>query len=108
MTALVWIRRDLRIRDNVALRAALDEADQVVPVFCFDERLYSGRHASGPRTQFLLESLDELRTELRDRGGELFIRHGKPEVELAKLAKETRRHRRPLRLRRQPVRAKAR
>ena len=90
MTALVWIRRDLRIRDNVALRAALDEADErVVPVFCFDERLYSGRHASGPRTQFLLESLASSRGELRDRGGELFIRHGKPEVELPKLAKET-------------------
>ena len=89
MTALVWIRRDLRIRDNVALRAALDETDRVVPVFCFDERLYSGRHASGPRTKFLLESLAELRGELRDRGGELFIRHGKPEVELPKLAEET-------------------
>ena len=89
MTAIVWIRRDLRIRDNVALRAAVDEADQVVPVFCFDERLYSGRHASGPRTQFLLECLDELRGELRARGGELYIRHGKPEAELAKLATET-------------------
>ena len=84
MTALVWLRRDLRIRDNVALRAALEEAQEkggrVVPVFCFDERLYGGRHASGPRTQFLLESLGELRDELRDRGGELFIRHGRPEV----------------------------
>ncbi len=88
MTALVWLRRDLRIRDNVALRAALDSSDRVVPVFCFDERLYGGRHASGPRTQFLLESLGELRDELRERGGELFIRTGKPEVELPKLAEE--------------------
>jgi len=88
VTALVWFRRDLRIRDNVALRAALDASDKVAPVFCFDERLYGGRHASGPRTQFLLESLAELRRELRDRGGELFVRRGRPEVELAKLAKQ--------------------
>ena len=56
MTAMVWFRRDLRLRDNPPLRAALERHDRVVPVFCFDERLYAGRHASGPRTQFLLES----------------------------------------------------
>ena len=28
-----------------------------MPVFCFDDRLLRGRHASGPRTQFMLESL---------------------------------------------------
>ena len=38
--------------------------DTVVPVFCFDDRLLHGRHASGPRTQFLLESLADLRESL--------------------------------------------
>jgi deoxyribodipyrimidine photo-lyase len=54
LTALLWFRRDLRLADNLALRAALDEG-RVVPVFCLDDRLLGGRHASGPRTQFLLE-----------------------------------------------------
>jgi deoxyribodipyrimidine photo-lyase len=89
MTAMVWFRRDLRVGDNPALRAALERHDEVVPVFCFDERLLAGRHASGPRTQFLLESLAELREALRQRGGELFLRRGKPEAELVKLARET-------------------
>ena len=39
MTALVWFRRDLRVGDHPALRAALERHDRVVPVFCFDERL---------------------------------------------------------------------
>ena len=56
MTALVWFRRDLRVHDHPALRAALDAHERVVPVFCLDDRLLHGRHASGPRTQFLLES----------------------------------------------------
>jgi deoxyribodipyrimidine photo-lyase len=89
VTALVWLRRDLRIRDNAALRAALERHEKVVPVFCFDERLLEGRHASGPRTQFMLECLIELREAFRDRGGELFIRRGRPEAELAELADET-------------------
>lgn len=87
-TGLVWFRRDLRVRDHPALRAALNRHERVVPVFCFDDRLLHGRHASGPRTQFLLECLDELDSELRDRGSGLVVRHGKPERELVEIAEE--------------------
>ncbi|HZP53550.1 deoxyribodipyrimidine photo-lyase [Actinocrinis sp.] len=55
MTTLVWFRRDLRLADHPALDAALRAHEHVVPVFCFDERLLAGRHASGPRTRFLIE-----------------------------------------------------
>jgi deoxyribodipyrimidine photo-lyase len=88
MTALLWYRRDLRVRDHPALRAAAERHERVVPVFCLDDRLLHGRHASGPRTQFLLESLADLDTNLRERGAGLIIRHGRPELELAKLARE--------------------
>jgi deoxyribodipyrimidine photo-lyase len=86
MTALVWLRRDLRVHDHPALDAALRSAETVVPVFCLDERLLHGRHSSGPRTQFLLECLGELDAALRDRGSRLVIRMGPPERELVKLA----------------------
>ncbi len=79
MTAIVWFRRDLRLHDHPALRAALDAHDEVVPVFCLDDRLLHGRHASGPRTQFLLECLAELPLE---------ILRGRPEEEIPKLAKQ--------------------
>ena len=88
-TAIVWLRRDLRVHDHPALRAALDRADRVIPVFCFDDRLLHGRHSSGPRTQFMLECLTDLREALRGRGGDLVLRHGPPERELAALAEET-------------------
>jgi deoxyribodipyrimidine photo-lyase len=87
-TGLVWFRRDLRLRDHPALRAALDRHERVIPVFCFDDRLLSGRHASGPRTQFLLECLGELDRDLRRRGSGLVVSRGKPERELARLARE--------------------
>jgi deoxyribodipyrimidine photo-lyase len=88
-TGIVWFRRDLRIRDHPALRAALDRHERVIPVFCFDDRLLHGRHESGARTQFLLECLAELEEELRARGSGLVIRHGKPEREIVAIAKET-------------------
>jgi deoxyribodipyrimidine photo-lyase len=88
MTAIVWFRRDLRVRDHPALRAALAEADRVVPVFFLDDRLLHGRHASGPRTQFMLECLADLDESLRERGGGLVVRRGPPERELPRLARE--------------------
>ncbi|MHA7833293.1 MAG: deoxyribodipyrimidine photo-lyase, partial [Algiphilus sp.] len=32
-THIVWFRRDLRLADNPALQAALEEADTVLPVY---------------------------------------------------------------------------
>ena len=70
-TALMWFRRDLRLHDHPALHAARDGADRLVCVFCFDDGLLGGRHASGPRTQFMLECLHDLDTGLRARGSRL-------------------------------------
>jgi deoxyribodipyrimidine photo-lyase len=88
MTVLLWLRRDLRLHDHPALHAALATGKPVVPVFCFDDRLLHGRHASGPRTQFLLESLADLEAELGRRGSGLVLRHGRPEQILPQLAGE--------------------
>jgi deoxyribodipyrimidine photo-lyase len=88
MTTIIWFRRDLRIRDNPALIAALDSGEDVIPFFCLDERLVSGRFASGPRTQFMLESLHDLDAALRARGSGLVIRTGDPLRELIEVAHE--------------------
>ena len=89
MTAIVWLRRDLRLGDNPALTAALASGADVIPVFCLDDRLLHGRHASGPRTQFLLECLGDVDRSLRARGSALVVRHGPPERELSRLVAET-------------------
>jgi deoxyribodipyrimidine photo-lyase len=89
MVALVWFRRDLRVHDHPALCAALAAHEQIVPVFCLEDRLLHGRHASGPRTAFLLECLTDLDSQLAERGARLVIRHGPPERELPGLAGET-------------------
>ena len=75
--------------------------------FCFDEQLLGGRHRSGPRTQFMLESLAELGDELKDRGSRLFVLDGDPATELRAARRAGRRHRVALQRRRRPVRAAA-
>ncbi len=87
-TALVWIRRDLRLHDHPPLVRALAEHERVVPVFCLDPRLVSGRFPSPVRTWFLLEALNELGAGIRERGGRLALRVGAPHEELPQLCRE--------------------
>jgi len=87
MTAVLWLRRDLRVADHPALAGALAGGEPVVPVFCFDDGLLDGRHASGPRTQFMLECLQELDAALGERGSRLFVRRGHPAHELVAVSR---------------------
>ena len=84
---IIWFRRDLRMADNPALAAAA-ATDEVLPVFCFERGLHSGRHASANRNAYLLASLRELDDRLKRAGSRLHYRSGDPAVQLRELAKE--------------------
>ena len=85
MSALWWIRRDLRLTDNAALYAAL-EAGPVVPTFILDPAF---SRSSPRRKQFLYEGLHELDRDLRARNSYLVLREGKPVEVLHRLLGET-------------------
>jgi deoxyribodipyrimidine photo-lyase len=76
--AVVWFRRDLRVADHPALRAALDAADQVVPVFVVDRTLLDGRPSGPNRRAFLLGALRSLARALEALGGRLRVLEGDP------------------------------
>jgi deoxyribodipyrimidine photo-lyase len=85
-----WFRRDLRLRDNTALLdAAARSGGRVLPLFLFDQRIYRGRFASANRTQWLLDTLAALRSELRAHGSDLLIRSGRPEQVLPQLLQQS-------------------
>ncbi len=82
MPALLWFRRDLRLRDNPALIAAA-ESDEVLACFVLDPRL---EKSSGQRRlQYLGDSLRRLRDEL---DGRLLITRGQPHTQIPRIAKE--------------------
>jgi deoxyribodipyrimidine photo-lyase len=87
-TAIVWLRRDLRVHDHPALWTAVREFDRVLPLFVFDDRLLEGRFASGPRVAFMLGCLRALDAEFRGRGAALCARAGRPEELVAAVAAE--------------------
>ena len=88
-TALWWVRRDLRLSDNQALAAALDQAGQVLPVFILDPGLLNSPYASEKRLAFLYAGLGALDEALRQRGSYLVLRRGDPALVLAELLHQT-------------------
>lgn len=85
-TAIVLFTRDLRITDNPALALACRSARHVVPLFV----LHDGLGFAVPnRVSFLRDCLADLRESLRQRGGDLIIRHGDPVAETMRVADET-------------------
>ncbi len=87
-TAIWWVRRDLRLADNLALAEAMDSAGRIVPVFILDDRLLNSSYAGGRRIAFLFAGLRRLDESLRAHGSRLVIRRGRPETELARLRDE--------------------
>jgi deoxyribodipyrimidine photo-lyase len=85
MTAIWWIRRDLRLHDNLTLQAAL-EHDSIVPLFVHDPHF---NQVSDRRRGFLVNSLRSLEIDLKSSGGELVIRTGKPADILHQVMAET-------------------
>lgn len=90
---IVWFKTDLRLHDNETLVRAIEQSDEVIPVYCFDEDHFKttefGFKKTGNfRAQFLLESLADLDKNLRALNSGLMVVRGKPEIELYKLAQK--------------------
>jgi deoxyribodipyrimidine photo-lyase len=89
MTAVWWIRRDLRLDDNPALYRAVNDADTVIPLFILDPALLNSDYVGEKRLAFLYAGLQALDATLREHGNRLVVRKGEPVEVLKALVKET-------------------
>ncbi|MGW0958004.1 cryptochrome/photolyase family protein [Streptomyces gelaticus] len=67
---------DLRVHDNPVLRAAVRDADAVVPLFVRDRGIRRAGFDAPNRRAFLADCLADLDAGLRRRGGRLVVREG--------------------------------
>jgi len=86
MTAVVWFRRDLRLRNNPAFAAASAGHEHVTALFVLDPYLWE--HAGPVRGPQLVAHLRSLDDELRSRDGRLRVEHGDPADILPQLQAE--------------------
>lgn len=85
---LLWLRRDLRLADQPALVAAIEEG-AVIPVYILDDATPKHYAMGGASRWWLHHSLDSLDAALRAKGSRLILRRGDSADELTKLAEET-------------------
>lgn len=90
---LIWYRNDLRLHDHEPLHRAIQAGSEIIPLYCFDPRQWAQETSTSFgfakigafRGKFLLESVADLKRNLREIGSDLLIRHGKPEAVIPEL-----------------------
>ena len=87
-TTILWFRRDLRLADNAAVRAATAGGGRVLPVFVLDREAGGDWAPGGASLWWLHFSLAALDAGLRERGAGLVLRAGDPAVVIPALARE--------------------
>jgi deoxyribodipyrimidine photo-lyase len=80
---LLWHRQDLRVNDHAPLTQIDQVGAEMVALYCFDDQEFvltaNGFAKTGVfRTQFLIESVADLRKQYRELGGDLLVRRGQP------------------------------
>jgi deoxyribodipyrimidine photo-lyase len=88
-TALAVFTRDLRLRDNPALHAAVSTSAQVIPCFVIDDQILARFREHATRLAFLADSLADLDAGLRRLGGGLVVRRGPWAETIAGLARSS-------------------
>ncbi len=81
--AVYWFRNNLRLRDNPSLLRCVEECDEVIPVWVYQDR-WAGtdnlgfEKMGGFRQKFMLEAVQDLREQLRALGSDLLVLRGRP------------------------------
>ena len=88
--SLVWFRNDLRINDNLALNSALSAPGKVLGFYCFNLSMFKMTNLGFPRidkfrAKFLLETIENLKEDLKRINITLIITIGDPVEELIRV-----------------------
>ena len=86
--SLVWFRNDLRVDDHNGLKLALNNSNKVVGFYCFNPKVFSENKLGFKktdvfRTKFLIETVDNLKENLKKNNISLIIKIGNPVEELS-------------------------
>ncbi|UAM99970.1 DASH family cryptochrome [Polaribacter litorisediminis] len=82
---IVWFRNNLRTQDNIALKKAIDQHDQVIALYIFDPKMFEKdtfgfKKTEKFRAQFLLETIADLKVNLAKLNITLLTYFEKPSV----------------------------
>ena len=86
---LFWFRRDLRLEDNTGLYYALQQEENVLPVFIFDKNILDKlEDKSDARVDFIHQQILSIHQELVKKGNSMLVKYGNPEEVYRELIQE--------------------
>ncbi|MEM9225944.1 MAG: deoxyribodipyrimidine photo-lyase, partial [Pseudomonadota bacterium] len=85
---IVWFRRDLRLKDNPAMGAAIASGRPIICTYIYDD-VDARRPLGGASNWWLDKSLRSLAADIKALGGRLVLRRGAPDNILDDLIAET-------------------
>jgi len=74
--SIFWYRRDLRLEDNTGLFKALNENENILPIFIFDDSILDELPEDDARVNFIYESLSKINKQLNNHKASLQILKG--------------------------------
>ena len=74
--SIFWYRRDLRLEDNTGLFEALNENENILPIFIFDDSILDELPEDDARLNFIYESLSKINKQLNNHNASLQILKG--------------------------------
>ena len=74
--SIFWYRRDLRLEDNTGLFKALNENENILPIFIFDDSIIDELPEDDARVNFIYESLSKINNQLNNHKASLQILKG--------------------------------
>jgi deoxyribodipyrimidine photo-lyase len=84
--ALVWFKRDLRLRDHAPLDAAIRSGKPLILLYCLEPALLANPHYRTRHWRFVWQSLCDMQSTLSAAGGQLLIARGSACELIAQLA----------------------
>lgn len=87
-TTIFWFRRDLRLDDNHGFFEALKSENPVLPLFIFDKEILDELPEDDHRVSLIHKTLSQMNEKLKEKGGSLYVKHGKPLEVFKELSKE--------------------
>ena len=92
-TGLIWFRNNLRVNDNISLKKSIENNSNTIAVYFFDPKLFKVdkfgfQKTAKFRAKFLIETIIDLKNNLKDLNITLLTYFDSPENKLEELCKE--------------------
>ena len=73
---IVWLKRDLRLRDHAALVTAASSGKRVLLLYIIEPILLDDPHYSPRHWQFIMDSLGDINSQLRPYNSQVYVAYG--------------------------------